>query len=135
MAVPIGYLTRIVALFWNSFLTACCPLLASRLQTVIEEGKGTLTRNAYLGSRATHVICRPDRAQRWLASGLSVVTPTWVLRSAQLGQPQPAINVSLDASKQLQAMASPGGDRAAETNSAGAGVTSASESGLQDCKV
>ncbi|KAL0036499.1 hypothetical protein WJX77_010236 [Trebouxia sp. C0004] len=73
----------------------------SRMHEAVRAGGGQVVGGAYLGSGATHVICHPQAAVKWLAMGLSIVSPAWLLRSLAQGTPDRCLHMSLDASRHL----------------------------------
>ncbi|KAL0052588.1 hypothetical protein WJX82_004383 [Trebouxia sp. C0006] len=74
---------------------------SSRMHEAVKAGGGQVVGGAYLGSGATHVVCHPQAAVKWLAMGLSIVSPPWLLRSLAQGTPDRCLHMSLDASRHL----------------------------------
>ncbi|KAL0037338.1 hypothetical protein WJX79_002876 [Trebouxia sp. C0005] len=94
---------------------------SSRMHEAVKAGGGQVVGGAYLGSGATHVVCHPQAAVKWLAMGLSIVSPPWLLRSLAQGTPDRCLHMSLDASRHLppsvQSRQAPGSSLAPSANS------------------
>ena len=46
-----------------------------RVRAALAGGGGKEAGGAILGSRATHVVCRPEHAAKWLAAGTPLCAP------------------------------------------------------------
>ncbi|KAK9811392.1 hypothetical protein WJX72_003160 [[Myrmecia] bisecta] len=90
---------------------------ADRVHEALQAGGGCLAKGAYLGTKATHVICHPEAAPRWMAMGISIVSPQWILRSLEQGSQQRCFQMSLDALRRL-----PGSSTAPSAHPAGISI-------------
>ncbi|CAL8469093.1 g8634 [Coccomyxa elongata] len=77
------------------------PSEASRVREAIVAGEGECATGGFLGDSASHVICSPRAAAKWLAMGVHVVSAAWVLQSAKTGTQERCLLLSADALRGL----------------------------------
>ncbi|BDA45149.1 hypothetical protein COCOBI_06-6290 [Coccomyxa sp. Obi] len=77
------------------------PSEASRVREAIVAGEGECATGGFLGGSASHVICSPSAASKWLAMGVHVVSAAWVLQSAKSGRQERCLLISADALRGL----------------------------------
>ncbi|GAB4823283.1 hypothetical protein N2152v2_010329 [Parachlorella kessleri] len=76
---------------------------ARRVAQALQQGGGKVVVGARLGQGATHVVCQPEAALRWLSLSLGIISPQWVVRSLKSGRQQRCLMVSADATRHLPA--------------------------------
>ncbi|PSC76077.1 hypothetical protein C2E20_0748 [Micractinium conductrix] len=79
------------------------PEEQQQVRAALEQGGGRVAEEGGLCRGATHVVCQPDAALKWLSMGVGIVSPQWVHRSLRSGRQQRCLAVSADTSRHLPA--------------------------------